>query len=377
MMIKRDYYEVLGVDSRASAEEIKKVYRKLALQYHPDRNPDDKEAEEKFKEAAEAYEVLRDTEKRNIYDQFGHEGLQGTGFTGFGGFDDIFSAFGDIFEDFFGFGTRRRGQRTTARPGADLLYDMRIDFTEAVFGTEKEIEIPTSENCDSCEGTGREPGTDEEICPMCQGQGQVLQSQGFFRISTTCHRCGGQGRILTNPCQPCSGSGQTKITKKVLVKIPAGVDVGIRLRIPNQGESGFRGGPPGDLYVRLHVDPHEFFERDGDHLHCQIPISMVQAAVGDTIEFHTLENTRNVKIPPGTQTGKIIRLKGEGVPNLRGFARGDLHIHVQVKTPVKLNKRQEELLQEFAELEKGKKSSQKLFKFWNWGEKDKQSKSKH
>ena len=376
-MIKRDYYEVLGVDSRASTEEIKKAYRQLALRYHPDRNPDDKKAEENFKEAAEAYEVLRDTEKRNIYDQFGHEGLQGTGFTGFGGFDDIFSAFGDIFEDFFGFGTRRRGQRTTARPGADLLYDMRIGFTEAVFGTEKEIEIPTSANCDSCEGTGREPGTDEEICPMCQGQGQVLQTQGFFRISTTCHRCGGQGRILTNPCQPCSGSGQTRISKKVLVKVPAGVDVGTRLRIPDQGESGYRGGPPGDLYVRIHVDPHEFFERDGDHLHCQIPISMVQAAIGDTIEFHTLENTRNVKIPPGTQSGKIIRLKGEGVPNLRGFARGDLHIHLQVKTPVKLNKRQEELLREFAELEKGKKSPQKLFKFWNWGEKDKQSKSKH
>ncbi len=376
-MSKRDYYEVLGVDSKASADEIKKAYRKLALQYHPDRNPGDKEAEENFKEAAEAYEVLRDTEKRNIYDQFGHDGLQGTGFTGFGGFDDIFSAFGDIFEDFFGFGNRRRGQRTTARPGADLLYDLRIDFTEAVFGTEKEIEIPTSANCDSCEGTGREPGTDEEICPVCQGQGQVLQSQGFFRISTTCHRCGGQGRVLTNPCQPCGGSGQKRISKKVLVKVPAGVDIGTRLRIPDQGESGYRGGPPGDLYVRLHVDPHEFFERDGDHLHCQIPISMVQAAIGDTIEFQTLENTRKIKIPPGTQSGEIIRLKGEGVPNLRGFARGDLHIHLQVKTPVKLNKRQEELLREFAELEKDKKSSQKLFKFWNWGEKDKQSKSKH
>lgn len=376
-MAKRDYYEVLGVDSRASAEEIKKAYRKLALQYHPDRNPNDKEAEENFKEAAEAYEVLRDQEKRNIYDQFGHEGLQGTGFTGFGGFDDIFSAFGDIFEDFFGFGSRRRGQRTTARPGSDLLYDMRIEFTEAIFGTEKQIEIPTSAKCDPCEGTGREPGTDEKICPLCNGQGQVLQSQGFFRISTTCHQCRGQGRIVTNPCQSCSGSGQTRVTKKVLVKVPAGVDFGTRLRIPNQGESGYRGGPPGDLYVRLHVDSHEFFERDGDDLHCQIPVSMVQAAIGDTIEFHTLENSRKVKIPPGTQSGEVIRLKGEGVPNLRGFARGDLHIHLQVKTPVKLNKRQQELLREFGEIEKGKKSSQKLFKFWNWGEKDKQSKSKH
>ena len=376
-MDKRDYYEVLGVESRASAEEIKKAYRKLALQYHPDRNPGNKKAEEKFKEAAEAYEVLRDTEKRNIYDQFGHEGLQGTGFTGFGGFEDIFSTFGDIFEDFFGFGTRRRGQRTTARPGADLLYDMRINFTEAVFGTEQEIEIPTSAKCDSCGGTGREPGTEEEVCPMCHGQGQILQSQGFFRISTTCHRCGGQGRIVANPCHSCNGSGQTKVTKRVMVKVPAGVDTGTRLRIPNQGESGYRGGLPGDLYVRLHVEPHEFFERDGDHLHCQIPISMVQAAIGDTIEIETLENTRSVKIRPGTQSGEFIRLKGEGVPNLRGFARGDLHIHLEVKTPVKLNKRQEELLREFAEIENGKKSSQKLFKFWNWRENNKQTKSKY
>jgi molecular chaperone DnaJ len=376
-MIKRDYYDVLGVDRRASQEEIKKTYRKLALKYHPDRNPGDKEAEEKFKEAAEAYEVLQDSEKRNIYDQFGHEGLQGTGFTGFGGFDDIFSAFGDIFEDYFGFGTRRRGQRTTARPGADLLYDLRLDFAEAVFGTEREIEIPTGATCEPCGATGREPGTDEEVCPMCHGQGQILQSQGFFRISTTCHRCGGQGRIITNPCHTCNGTGQQKVTKKVLVKVPAGVDTGTRLRIPDQGESGYRGGPPGDLYVRLNVDPHEFFERDGNMLYCQIPMSMVQAATGDTIEIPTLDGSRGVKIQPGTQSGEIIRLKGDGVPNLRGYGRGDLLIDIQVKTPVNLNKRQEELLREFAEIENGKKSSQKLFKFWSWGDKDKRSKSKH
>jgi molecular chaperone DnaJ len=377
LMNKRDYYEVLGVDRQASGEEIKKTYRKLALKYHPDRNPGDQEAEEKFKEAAEAYEVLRDAQKRNIYDQFGHEGLQGTGFTGFGGFDDIFSAFGDIFEDFFGFGNRRRGQRTTARPGADLLYDMRIDFAEAIFGTEKEIEIPTSEACEPCGATGREPGTEEQVCPLCQGQGQILQSQGFFRISTTCHRCGGQGRILTNPCNSCNGSGQQKVTKKVLVKVPAGVDTGTRLRIPDRGESGYRGGPPGDLYVRLHVEPHEFFERDGNLLYCQIPISMVQAAIGDTIEIQTLDGSRSVKIKPGTQSGEIIRLKGDGVPNLRGYGRGDLLIDIQVKTPVKLNKRQEELLREFAEIENGKKSSQKPFKFWSWGDQGKRSKAKH
>jgi molecular chaperone DnaJ len=376
-MAKRDYYEVLGVDTRASQEEIKKAYRQLALQFHPDRNPGNKEAEEKFKEAAEAYEVLRDSQKRDLYDQFGHAGLEGTGFTGFGGFEDIFSAFGDIFEDFFGFGTRRRDSRNAARPGADLLYDLRLDFTEAVFGTEKEIEIPTSENCESCEGTGREPGTEEEICPMCHGQGQILQSQGFFRISTTCHRCGGQGRIVTNPCRPCNGTGRKKVTNKVLVKVPAGVDTGVRLRIPNQGENGYRGGPPGDLYVRLHVDPHEFFEREGDHLYCRIPISMVQAAVGDTIEIQTLDSTPSVKIPPGTQSGDVIRLRGEGVPCLRGSGRGDLLINIQVKTPVNLNKRQKEILEEFADIENSKKSSDKLFKFWGRGQKKKKSKSQN
>jgi molecular chaperone DnaJ len=376
-MAKRDYYEVLGVDTRASQEEIKKAYRQLALQFHPDRNPGNKEAEEKFKEAAEAYEVLRDSQKRDLYDQFGHAGLEGTGFTGFGGFEDIFSAFGDIFEDFFGFGTRRRDSRNAARPGADLLYDLRLDFTEAVFGTEKEIEIPTSENCESCEGTGREPGTEEEICPMCHGQGQILQSQGFFRISTTCHRCGGQGRIVTNPCRPCNGTGRKKVTNKVLVKVPAGVDTGVRLRIPNQGENGYRGGPPGDLYVRLHVDPHEFFEREGDHLYCRIPISMVQAAVGDTIEIQTLDSTPSVKIPPGTQSGDVIRLRGEGVPSLRGSGRGDLLINIQVKTPVNLNKRQKEILEEFADIENSKKSSDKLFKFWGRGQKKKKSKSQN
>jgi len=376
-MAKRDYYEVLGVDTRASQEEIKKAYRQLALQFHPDRNPGNTEAEEKFKEAAEAYEVLRDSQKRDLYDQFGHAGLEGTGFTGFGGFEDIFSAFGDIFEDFFGFGTRRRDSRNAARPGADLLYDLRLDFTEAVFGTEKEIEIPTSENCESCEGTGREPGTEEEICPMCHGQGQILQSQGFFRISTTCHRCGGQGRIVTNPCRPCNGTGRKKVTNKVLVKVPAGVDTGVRLRIPNQGESGYRGGPPGDLYVRLHVDPHEFFDREGDHFYCRIPISMVQAAVGDTIEIQTLDSTPSVKIPPGTQSGDVIRLRGEGVPSLRGSGRGDLLINIQVKTPVNLNKRQKEILEEFADIENSKKSSDKLFKFWGRGQKKKKSKSQN
>jgi molecular chaperone DnaJ len=376
-MAKQDYYEILGIDTKASQDEIKKAYRQLALKFHPDRNPGDKEAEENFKEAAEAYEVLRDPQKRSIYDQFGHAGLEGTGFTGFGGFDDIFSAFGDIFEDFFGFGARRRGSTTAARAGADLLFDLRLNFDEAVFGTEKEIEIPTSSTCEACDGMGREPGTEEESCPVCRGHGQILQSQGFFRISTTCHRCGGQGRIITSPCRSCHGSGREKVTKKVLVRVPAGVDTGVRLRIPDKGDSGYRGGPSGDLYVRVHVDPHEFFERDGHNLYCHIPISMVQAAIGDTMEIQTLDSTRSVKIPPGTQNGDVIRLRGEGVPVLRGSGRGDLFIDIQVKTPVNLDNRQKEILQEFAEIEEGKKSSEKIFKFWGRGHKKKQSKSKH
>ena len=238
-MIKRDYYEVLGIDRNASHEKIKKVYRKLALKYHPDRNAGDKEAEERFKEAAEAYEVLRDSEKRNIYDQFGHEGLQGTGFTGFGGFEDIFSAFGDIFEDFFGFGTRGRTRRTVARPGADLLYDFRIEFTEAVFGTEKEIEIQALGECEPCGSMGREPGTEEEACPLCNGQGQIFQSQGFFRIVTTCHRCSGHGRVVTNPCQSCSGSGQQQITTLARVFVfPTKVREVIAVVLPEISMSG-------------------------------------------------------------------------------------------------------------------------------------------
>ncbi|MFP3870654.1 MAG: molecular chaperone DnaJ [Syntrophobacteria bacterium] len=375
-MMKPDYYEVLGIDRNASGEELKKAYRKLALKYHPDRNPGDRDAEERFKEAAEAYEVLRDPQKRNIYDQFGHEGLQGTGFSGFGGFEDIFSAFGDIFEDFFGFGTRRKARTTSARPGADLLYDLRISFSEAVFGTEKQIQVPASISCEVCGGTGCEPGSREQVCPMCHGRGQVFQSHGLFRISTTCPRCRGQGRIIPNPCRACSGSGQQKMTRSVSVKVPAGVDTGTRLRIPDQGESGYRGGPAGDLYVRLHVEPHEFFEREGNHLYCRLPVSMVQAALGDTMEVETLDTTQSVKIPPGVESGSTIRLKGQGVPSLKGHGRGDLIIEVQVKTPVNLTKRQQELLREFADIEKDKTSSNNFLKFWAWGNKHKHSERK-
>jgi molecular chaperone DnaJ len=269
-MEKRDYYQVLGVSRQASSDELKKNYRKLALKYHPDRNPGDKEAEDRFKEAAEAYEVLNDPKKRQIFDTYGHEGLQGAGFSGFRGFEDIFSSFGDIFEEFFsfGFGARPR-QRTAARPGNDLGYELKLGFEEAVFGTEKEIEVETALRCDSCAGSGAEPGSREGTCPLCQGRGQVIQSQGFFRISTTCSRCDGSGLVLTSPCGQCRGQGRVKGSKRVQVKVPPGVDNGTRLRLRSEGEDGYRGGPAGDLYVRLHVEPHQHFERDGDDLYCK------------------------------------------------------------------------------------------------------------
>ncbi len=363
-MEKRDYYEVLGVSRNATEDEIKKAYRKLALKYHPDRNPGDKEAEEKFKEAAEAYEVLRDPEKRQLYDQFGHAGLQGTGFSGFHGFEDIFSSFSDIFEDFFSFGfsggKRRNG---TGQPGHDLAYDLKITFEEAAFGTEKTVEIPTLVECDSCGGTGLEAGSREEICPTCRGHGQIYQTQGFFRISTTCTRCKGSGKIITSPCKECGGEGRIRHFRKVNIKIPAGVDTGTRLRLKNKGEAGYRGGPAGDLYVRILVEPHEFLEREGDNLYCRVPVSMVQAALGDSIEIPTLNGNKTLEINPGTQSGDTYLFKGEGIPHLHGYGRGDLVVEVAVKTPTKLTKRQKELLREFAEIEASK--SRKDSSFWS------------
>jgi molecular chaperone DnaJ len=356
MSNKRDYYEILGVSRNVSEDELKSAYRKLALKFHPDRNPNDKDAEEKFKEAAEAYEVLRDREKRSLYDQFGHAGLEGSGFSGFGGFEDIFSSFGDIFEDFFGFGTRSRS-RSRAQRGADLRYDLTLNFMDAAFGTETEIDVAKLEGCKECSGSGCEPGHHPESCRQCGGSGQISRSQGFFTVRTTCPVCRGQGQMITRPCPKCQGRGQVQVSKRVSVKIPAGVDNGSRLRLSGEGEPGGFGGPPGDLYVFIHVHPHEFFERRDNDLFCQINISFVQAALGDKITVPTLDGSKTLDIPKGTQPGDVFYFRGEGIPSLRTRKRGDQLIQVMIKTPTNLSKKQEDILREFAKLEKGKFSN--------------------
>jgi molecular chaperone DnaJ len=365
-MYKRDYYEVLGVSRDADAEEVKKAYRKLAMMYHPDRNPGDKEAEERFKEASEAYEVLRDLEKRQIYDRFGHEGLAGTGFRGFTGFEDIFSAFGDIFEGFFGFGTRT-GRETRSRQGQSLRYDLELTLEEAFYGKEQEIRFEKWASCDACGGTGIAPGSEPQICVTCQGRGQVVRSQGFFQISTTCPTCRGEGRIITDPCDTCAGRGKTRKDRKITVKIPAGVDTGSQLRLQGEGEPGEYGGPPGDLFVMIYVREHDFFKREGNHLLCDIPISFVQAALGGTISVPVLgeEGSQDLVIPSGTQPGEILSLPGFGMPKLQGKRRGNLFVKLTVKIPKKLTAQQKELLETFADTERAKNKSPKDEKtFW-------------
>jgi molecular chaperone DnaJ len=351
-MQKRDYYEVLGVSRDAGANEIKRVYRKLALKYHPDRNPGDKEAEEHFKEAAEAYEVLRDREKRQIYDQFGHEGLEGRGFTGFSGFEDIFASFGDIFGDFFGFGARG-GRRSRARQGRNLRYDLELTLEDAFHGKEDEIIFDKLERCRRCDGSGVAPGSEPQVCATCQGRGQVIRSQGFFQISTTCPACHGEGRIITDPCVDCNGTGKIKVERSISVKIPAGVDTGSQLRLRGEGEPGEHGGPTGDLFVVIHIKDHPFFTREDDDLICQIPISFVQAALGDTLTIPLLgEETHELRIRPGTQPGDVSKIPGKGMPSLQGYRRrGDVFVKINVKIPEKLDQHQRELLEAFAESE--------------------------
>ncbi len=356
MSNKRDYYEVLGVGQEASDAELKKAYRKLALQFHPDRNPGDQTAEEKFKEAAEAYDVLADAQKRRIYDQYGHQGLEGQGFSGFSGFDDIFSSFGDIFEDFFGFGSGRRSRSRTQR-GADLRYDLQLSFMDAAFGTETEIHLEKLDVCDECQGNGCETGTQPEACSYCGGSGQVSRSQGFFTVRTTCPHCRGNGQMIPHPCPGCRGTGQIQTSKTVSVKIPAGVDTGSRLRLTGEGEAGRNGGPRGDLYVFIHVDAHDFFERDNTNIICRVPVSFIQATLGATIKVPTLEDQRKLKIPKGTQYGDVFRFEGQGIPSLRSGRRGDQIIQVIIKTPTGISKKQEALLKEFEKLESNKLSS--------------------
>ena len=351
-MTKKDYYQILGVGKTASDEELKKNYRKIAMQCHPDRNPGDKQAEEKFKEAAEAYEVLSDRQKREIYDQYGHAGLSNTGFQGFSGFDDVFSNFGDIFEDVFGFGrTRGRGRtRQAARAGADLRYDLKISFLDAAFGLTTTIDLEKLYTCRECQGTGAAPGTSSSTCPTCQGRGQVIQSSGFFTISSTCPHCHGQGKFITKPCPTCRGTGKEQQRKTVELKIPAGVETGSRLRLRGEGETGEQGGPCGDLYVFLQVEDHDFFVRSEDDIICRVPISFVQASLGGTVTVPTLEGSEKIKIPRGTQTGRTFRLKGKGIPHLQGYGRGDQIIEVFVQIPTALTRKQEELLREFEKL---------------------------
>ena len=354
---KRDYYEVLGVGRSTSEEEIKRAYRKLAVKFHPDKNPDNPHAEEKFKELGEAYDVLMDADKRAAYDRFGHAAFeQGGGFRG--GFHDPFDIFrevfgggggisGGIFETFFG-GVAARGE--DRQRGADLRYDMQITLEEAAFGAEKEIEVRKLDICDKCGGTGAESGSRSINCPVCGGRGQVISSRGFFQVSQTCPRCRGVGHIVEKPCRACEGEGRLEKPSRIKLKIPAGIANGSRLRSPRKGEAGIRGGPQGDLYVVVHVQEHKIFQRDEDNLYCEVPIPFTLATLGGEVPVPTLEGKANLKVPAGTQSGQMFKLRGKGVVHVNGRERGDLLVRVMVEVPTRLNAEQRAKLQEFAEL---------------------------
>lgn len=358
-MSKRDYYEVLGVSKGVDTKELKRAYRKLAMKYHPDRKPDDKDAEEKFKEATEAYEVLGDEKKRQAYDQFGHAGMGGqAGGGGFGGGSGGFSdIFGDAFSDFFSGGGR--GAQNGPRRGSDLRYTMELTLEEAVHGVEKQIRIPTLVACETCDGSGAKAGTQAKTCNTCHGAGQVRMQQGFFAVQQTCPTCRGQGKIIESPCGSCHGQGVKEETKTLSVKIPAGVDTGDRIRLSGEGEAGTLGGPTGDLYVQMDVREHKIFQREGSNLYCDVPISFVDAALGGELEVPTLGGRVKLKIPAETQSGKLFRLRGKGVKSVRGGITGDLLCRVQIETPVNLNAEQKELLAQLQASMKGEKHSPK------------------
>jgi len=353
---KRDYYEILEVTRTASETEIKSAYRKQAMKYHPDRNPGDRVAEEKFKEAAEAYAILADSEKRSLYDRFGHAGVRSAAGGGAGFDPSVFQEFGDfadILGNMFGFGDlfgggggRRRGG---PQRGADLRYDLEISFEEAAHGAETTIQIPRQENCETCDGSGAAPGSHPATCPQCRGQGQVRFQQGFFTVARTCPQCRGAGKIITKPCQTCRGAGRVTREKKLTVKIPAGIATGQQLRLQNEGEAGAAGGPAGHLYVVVHVQEHPFFRRDGVNLFCEIPVNFTIVALGGDIQVPTLDGTEIVKVPEGTQTGTTLRLKGKGMPDVGGRGRGDLFATVQVRTPKKLTREQRKIVEQLAE----------------------------
>lgn len=360
----KDYYEILGVNKTASAEELKKAYRKLAIQYHPDRNPGNKEAEDKFKELAQAYEVLSNPEKRARYDQFGPDAFNGAAGGGFGGgfggggfsAEDIFSQVfgggggrgGSIFEEFFGGGSSRRRSPSGARDGNDLRYDLEIDFIDAVFGVDKEIRIAKMNTCDTCKGSGAEPGSSKTTCTQCQGRGQVVMQQGFFSVAQECPRCHGTGQIIQKPCKKCYGNGQVKIEKTLKVHIPPGVDTNSRLRVSGEGEGGVRGGSSGDLYVVLHVREHNLFKRQGNDISCDVPIPFATAALGGTVDVPTVTGKATLRLKAGTQNNTVLRLQGKGMPSIRGGGRGDMYVKIITEVPVSLTSAQRTLLEKFA-----------------------------
>lgn len=360
--MKRDYYEVLGVERDANADTIKKAYRKMAMQFHPDKNPDNKEAEDKFKEAAQAYEVLSNPEMKARYDRFGHQGVSGPGGGGghqFHDVGDIFEAFGDIFGDFFGGaggqqrGGRRGGNPAGPRRGNDLRYVMEIDLKDVLEGIQKPIEFESDSDCEPCSGTGAEPGTSAEVCPTCGGRGQVVRSQGFFSMATTCSACRGAGKVIKSPCKSCKGKGRVLVERKLLVSVPAGVDNGTQLRMTGEGEAGSKGGPAGDLYVELRVKSDPRFERDGDTLYSALEIGYLQALLGGKMTVDTIRGTSQIEIPRGIQYGENIKLKGQGMPSLRGARVGDLIYVVKIVMPKKLSKDEEKLLKQIADAKGG------------------------